>query len=142
MAQSSPAADSMGAATVVEAAAAAAAVAVSGSSESLGSLPGAGVIASIEQFFMDNGDKRVEHLRFMSNPWEVFFISIFYVYFCYDLGPKRLMRNRQAFDLVWTVRLFNTFILLLNVWLLSKFFTLLNWGYDIVGCAVSRINLI
>lgn len=94
--------------------------------------------AAIENFIRANGDKRVADLRFMDNPWEVLFISIFYVYFCYDLGPHRLMKNREAFDLVWTVRIFNTLILLLNVWLLNKFFTLFNWGFDIIGCAVSR----
>lgn len=73
----------------------------------------------------------------MNNPWEVLLISAFYVYFSYDLGPHRLMKNREAFDLVWTVRIFNSLILLLNVWLLSKFLSLLNWGYDSIGCAVS-----
>ena len=96
-----------------------------------------GLATAVEEFFKTNGDKRVANLRFMDNPWEVLLISVFYVYFCYDLGPHRLMKNREAFNLVWTVRLFNTFILMLNVWLLSKFFTLLNWGYDIFGCAVS-----
>lgn len=100
----------------------------------MGTVP---LISAVEEFLRRHGDKRVEHLRFMNNPWEVLFISLFYVYFCYDLGPNRLMKNRRAFDLVWTVRIFNTCILLLNVWLLSKFFTLLNWGYDIIGCAVS-----
>lgn len=73
----------------------------------------------------------------MNNPWEVLLISAFYVYFSYDLGPHRLMKNREAFDLVWTVRIFNSLILLLNVWLLTKFLSLLNWGYDSIGCAVS-----
>lgn len=93
--------------------------------------------AAIENFFKVNGDKRVAELRFMDNPWEVLLISVFYVYFCYDLGPNRLMRNRKPFDLVWTVRGFNTFILLLNVWLLKRHFSLLNWGYDSLGCSVS-----
>jgi hypothetical protein len=96
-----------------------------------------GLVTAVEEFFERNGDKRVANLTFMDNPWEVMFISLFYVYFCYDLGPHRIMKSREAFNLVWTVRIFNTFILLLNVWLLSKFFTLLNWGYDIMGCAVS-----
>lgn len=95
--------------------------------------------AAIENYFKVNGDQRVANLRFMQTPWEVLLISVFYVYFCYDLGPRRLMKNREAFDLVWTVRAFNSFILLLNVWLLSKFFALHNWGYDIVGCAVSKL---
>lgn len=94
-------------------------------------------MAAIEEFFRINGDKRVAELTFMSSPWEVLSIAAFYVYFCYDLGPHRLMKNRTAFDLVWTVRIFNTLILLLNLWLLHKFFTLLNWGYDSIGCAVS-----
>lgn len=93
--------------------------------------------AAISEYFRVNGDKRVADLRFMQSPWEVLMISVFYVYFCYDLGPHRLMKNREAFNLLWTVRLFNTFILLLNVWLLSKYFSLLNWGYDSLGCAVS-----
>lgn len=94
-------------------------------------------ISTIENFFKYNGDKRVAELRFMDSPWEVIMISSFYVYFCYDLGPHRLMKNREAFDLVWTVRTFNSLILLLNVWLLIRFFSLLNWGYDSIGCAVS-----
>lgn len=89
----------------------------------------------IENFFKIHGDKRVAELRFMDTPWEVLFISAFYVYFCYDLGPHRLMKNRPAFDLVWTVRIFNTFILSLNVWLLGKFLSL--WGFSCLGCAVS-----
>jgi len=96
--------------------------------------------AAIENFFRVNGDKRVAELRFMDNPWEVLLISAFYVYFCYDLGPQRLMKNRKPFDLVWTVRAFNTFILLLNVWLLKRHFSLLNWGYDSLGCSVSFTN--
>lgn len=47
------------------------------------------------------------------------------------------MKNRKPFDLVWTVRGFNTFILLLNVWLLKRHFSLLNWGLDSLGCSVS-----
>lgn len=94
-------------------------------------------ISTIETFFKLNGDKRVAELRFMDTPWEVLMIASFYIYFCYDLGPRRLMKNREAFDLVWTVRLFNSFILLLNIWLLTKFFKHLNWGYDSIGCAVS-----
>lgn len=93
--------------------------------------------AAIENFFRVNGDKRVTELRFMDNPWEVLFIATFYVYFCYDLGPHRLMKNRKPFNLVWTVRAFNTFILLLNVWLLKRHFLLLNWGLDSIGCSVS-----
>lgn len=93
--------------------------------------------AAIENFFRTNGDKRVAELTFMDKPWEVLMISAFYLYFCYDLGPHRLMKNREAFNLVWTVRIFNTLILLLNVWLLNKYFSLLNWGYDSIGCAVS-----
>lgn len=93
--------------------------------------------AAIESYFKTNGDKRVAELRFMDNPWEVLLISTFYVYFCYDLGPHRLMKNRKPFDLVWTVRAFNTFILLLNVWILRRHFSLLNWGYDSLGCSVS-----
>lgn len=93
---------------------------------------------AVENFFKTHGDKRVAELRFMDNPWEVMLISAFYVYFCYDLGPHRLMKNRKAFDLVWTVRGFNTFILLLNVWLLKRHFSLLNWGYDSLGCSVSN----
>lgn len=96
--------------------------------------------AAIENFFKTNGDKRVAELRFMDNPWEVLLISTFYVYFCYDLGPHRLMKNRKPFDLVWTVRGFNTFILLLNVWLLKRHFSLLNWGYDSLGCSVSIVD--
>ena len=96
--------------------------------------------AAIEDFFRLNGDKRVADLNFMQSPWEILLISLFYVYFCYDLGPCRLMKNREAFDLLWTVRIFNTFILLLNVWLLSKFFSLLNWGYDSLGCAVCKLQ--
>lgn len=92
---------------------------------------------AIENYFKTNGDKRVAELRFMDNPWEVLIISTFYVYFCYDLGPHRLMKNRKPFDLVWTVRAFNAFILLLNVWLLKRHFSLLNWGYDSLGCSVS-----
>lgn len=92
---------------------------------------------AIESFFKTHGDKRVENLRFMNSPWQVLFISAFYVYFCYDLGPHRLMRNRKPFDLVWTVRAFNTLILMLNVWLLKRHFSLLNWGYDSLGCSVS-----
>lgn len=98
--------------------------------------------AAIENYFMANGDKRVSELRFMDNPWEVLFISAFYVYFCYDLGPHRLMKNRKPFDLVWTVRAFNTFILSLNVWLLYRHFALLNWGYDSLGCSVSILPLL
>lgn len=101
-----------------------------------------GLATAIEDFFRTNGDQRVANLTFMDSPWQIIFISVFYVYFCYDLGPHRLMKGREAFNLVWTVRLFNTFILLLNVWLLSRFFSLLNWGYDIVGCAVSVQSLI
>ena len=108
---------------------------------SLSWAPISSAISTTEDFFKYHGDKRVANLKFMDNPWEVMFISLFYVYFSYDLGPHRLMKNRQAFDLVWTVRIFNTFILLLNVWLLSRFFTLLNWGYDIMGCAVSWHHL-
>lgn len=96
--------------------------------------------AAIENFFRSTGDRRVAELRFMDNPWEVLFISAFYVYFCYDLGPNRLMKNRKPFDLVWTVRIFNTFILLLNVYLLHRHFKLLNWGYDSLGCSVSFLN--
>jgi len=96
--------------------------------------------AAVEEFFIVNGDKRVSELRFMSSPWQVVTISVFYIYFCYDLGPHRLMKNRQAFNLLWTVRLFNAFILALNVWLLSKFFRLMNWGYDCLGCSVSIIQ--
>lgn len=95
-------------------------------------------LAIIDNFFKVNGDKRVADLRFMDNPWEVVLISVFYVYFCHDLGPHRLMKNRKPFDLVWTVRAFNTFILLLNVWLLKRHFSLLNWGYDSLGCSVSN----
>lgn len=91
----------------------------------------------IENFFKSHGDKRVAELRFMHNPWEILFISAFYVYFCYDLGPHRLMKNRKPFDLVWTVRIFNTFILSLNIYLLYRHFRLLNWGYDSLGCSVS-----
>ena len=96
--------------------------------------------AAIENFFKVNGDKRVAELRFMESPWEVIMISAFYVYFCYDLGPRRLMKNRQAFDLVWTVRIFNSLILLLNVWLISRFFKSFNWGYDSLGCSVSILS--
>lgn len=92
-------------------------------------------ITAIENFFRSHGDKRVAELRFMDNPWQVLMISSFYIYFCYDLGPHRLMKNRKPFDLVWTVRAFNTFILLLNIWLLKRHFTLLNWGLDSLGCS-------
>lgn len=95
------------------------------------------LVAAVEEFFRVNGDKRVANLAFMDNPWEILMISVFYVYFCYDLGPHRLMKNRQAFNLVWTVRIFNTLILALNVWLLIKYFKFLNWGLDSLGCSVS-----
>lgn len=95
----------------------------------------------IEDFLRQHGDKRVAELRFMDNPWEVLLISLFYVYFSYDLGPHRLMKNREPFNLDWTVRVFNTLILALNVWLLSKFFALQNWGLDCIGCAVSSATV-
>lgn len=97
-------------------------------------------VQAVEDFFSRNGDKRVAELPFMDSPWVVLFIATFYVYFCYDLGPHKIMRNRQPFDLAWTVRIFNTFILLLNVWLLSRYFALLNWGLDSFGCAVSSAS--
>lgn len=91
---------------------------------------------AFEQFFKENGDERVSELAFMNRPWEVMFISAFYVYFCYDLGPHRIMKNRPPFNLVWTVRIFNTVILLLNAWLLHKFTSL--WGLSSFGCSVSN----
>lgn len=94
-------------------------------------------VSAVENYFKVNGDKRVTGLTFMDTPWEVLSISVVYLYFCYDLGPHRLMKNREAFNLVWTVRTYNTLILLLNVWLLSKFFSLNNWGLDSIGCSVS-----
>lgn len=96
-----------------------------------------GPLQAVENFFSTHGDKRVSKLTFMDSPWEVTLIALFYTYFCYDLGPHRLMKNRQAFDLVWVVRIFNSLLLLLNVWLLSRLLSLLNWGYDSIGCAVS-----
>lgn len=97
------------------------------------------MLSTIEEFFKVHGDKRVGELRFMQSPWEIILMSMFYVYFSYDLGPRRIMKNRDPFDLLWTVRLFNTLILVLNVWLLSNFFSLHNWGLSCIGCAVSII---
>lgn len=99
-------------------------------------------IELVEEFFRVNGDKRVAELRFMDSPWAVLAISAFYIYFSYDLGPQRLMARRPAFNLVWTVRVFNTLILLLNVWLLTKYFALLNWGLSSIGCKVSIWSLL
>ena len=96
-------------------------------------------VAAVEAFFKTHGDKRVDGMHLMDSPWEVLFIAAFYVYFCYDLGPHRLMKWRKPFDLVWTVRAFNTFILCLNVWLLKRHFALLNWGLDSLGCSVSSV---
>lgn len=91
---------------------------------------------SIDDFFNSIGDKRIADHVLMASPWKILCIAVFYVYFSYDLGPKRLMKNRPAFDLVWTVRIFNFSILFLNIWLIRGFLSHRHWGF---GCVVSSI---
>lgn len=85
-------------------------------------------------FWDQYGDSRVKSYPLMgSGPWPVIALCLSYLYIVKVLGP-RLMADRKPFDLKNPIRVYNFFMVLVNVYGVVQACRLLNYGLDIWGC--------
>ncbi|XP_049823353.1 uncharacterized protein LOC109598764 [Aethina tumida] len=67
--------------------------------------------------FEECPDPRVNDYFLLASPLHVLPVGIAYLYFCLNLGP-RLMKNREAFDLKYTLIIFNIIQVVVNAYVL------------------------
>lgn len=85
-------------------------------------------------FWDQHGDPRVKSYPLLGGgPWPVLAMSLTYLYIVKVLGP-RLMADRKPFDLKNPIRVYNFFMVLLNIYGVVQACRLLNYGLDIWGC--------
>jgi len=85
-------------------------------------------------FWDQHGDPRVKSYPLLGGgPWPVIGICLTYLYIVKVLGP-RIMADRKAFDLKNPIRVYNLFMVLLNLYGVIQACRLLNYGLDIWGC--------
>jgi elongation of very long chain fatty acids protein 7 len=85
-------------------------------------------------FWEQNGDPRVKSYPLLGGgPWPVIGMCLTYLYIVKVLGP-RLMADRKPFDLKNPIRVYNAFMVLLNLYGVVQACRLLNFGLDIWGC--------
>lgn len=94
-----------------------------------------GALEYVYQGFWDQyGDQRVKAYPLLGGgPWSVVAMCLTYLYIVKVLGPK-LMADRKPFDLKNPIRLYNLFMVLLNLYGVVQACRLLNYGMDIWGC--------
>ena len=85
-------------------------------------------------FWDQHGDARVKPYPLISGgPWPVVGMCFTYLYIVKVLGP-RLMADRKPFDLKNPIRLYNLFMVAVNMYGVVQACRLLNYGLDIWGC--------
>lgn len=89
----------------------------------------------VYQGFWDQyGDPRVKSYPLLGGgPWPVLSMCLTYLYLVKVLGP-RLMRDRKPFDLKNPIRVYNAFMVLMNLYGVVKACQIFNYGLDIWGC--------
>ncbi|KAG9508565.1 Elongation of very long chain fatty acids protein, partial [Fragariocoptes setiger] len=91
-------------------------------------------------FWDQHGDPRVkQYPMFGGGPWPVIVACLLYLYFVKVLGPQ-LMHDRKPFDLKNPIRLYNLFMVAVNVYGVIQGCRLLNYGLDIWGCRPINAN--
>lgn len=86
-------------------------------------------------FWREIGDQRVHsNYPLMSGgPIPIIMIVSSYVYFVRVLGPS-WMKQREAMDLKWTIRIYNIFMSLVNLYVFYRVSMLTHFGLDYFGC--------
>ena len=85
-------------------------------------------------FWDQYGDQRVKSYPLLGGgPWSVITLCLTYLYIVKILGP-RLMADRKPFDLKNPIRVYNVFMVLMNLYGVVQACRLLNFGLDIWGC--------
>ncbi|XP_058455920.1 elongation of very long chain fatty acids protein AAEL008004-like [Malaya genurostris] len=67
-------------------------------------------------YYHDAQDPRTTGLLLLNPPWMPVVLIASYLYFVRNLGP-RIMANRKAFDLRWTMLLYNILQVIFNIYL-------------------------
>lgn len=93
------------------------------------------IIFLADGLWRDLGDKRVHsNYPLMSGgPIPIVLIVSVYVYFVRVAGP-RMMKSREAFDLKWTIRLYNIAMSLCNLYIFWRVSNLTSYGLNYFGC--------
>lgn len=86
-------------------------------------------------FWREIGDQRVHsNYPLMSGgPLPIILIVSCYLYFVRYLGP-RLMKSRDPYDLKWTIRSYNIFMSLINLYAFYRVAVLTKFGLNYFGC--------
>lgn len=86
-------------------------------------------------FWREIGDQRVHsNYPLMSGgPIPIIIIVSLYLYFVRVLGPQ-WMKSRQAYDLKWTIRLYNIVMSLVNLYAFYRVAVLTKFGLNYFGC--------
>lgn len=93
-----------------------------------------GLEYAYQGFWDQYGDQRVKSYPLMGGgPWPVIALCLSYLYIVKVLGP-RLMADRKPFDLKNPIRVYNFFMVLVNIYGVVQACRLLNYGLDIWGC--------
>lgn len=93
-------------------------------------------------FWYEHGDPRLHKSALLGGgPWQMMAITATYFIGVTWFGPY-VMRKRKAMDnLIWPIRLYNSFMVLFNAYLFINFSRTLNWGLDCWGCGKSMQRL-
>lgn len=94
-----------------------------------------GGLEYVYQGFWDQyGDPRVKSYPLLGGgPWPIIALCLVYLYIVKRLGPS-LMQDRKPFDLKNPIRVYNAFMVLVNIYGIVQACRLLNYGLDIWGC--------
>ncbi|XP_023718136.1 elongation of very long chain fatty acids protein AAEL008004 [Cryptotermes secundus] len=84
------------------------------------------MVADVYTTVLHHSDHRSDEWFLMGSPWPVLFIGISYLYFVKSLGPC-LMKNRPAFNLDRTIRMYNLVQIILCAFLFKMLYDL-EWG--------------
>lgn len=89
----------------------------------------------VDGLWRDLGDKRVHsNYPLMSGgPLPIILIVSCYVYFIRVAGP-RMMKSRPAYDLKWTIRIYNIAMSLSNFYMFWRVSILTKYGLNYFGC--------
>lgn len=96
--------------------------------------------SKLDYYFSDiwinSGDERTSKLPFMAGgPWKLVYATLIYLYLIKWLLP-RIMRPLKPFELNWSIRVYNLFMVLSNMWAFYHGARILNFGIKCFGCEV------
>lgn len=90
------------------------------------------------RYWIENGDPRINKSPlFAGGPWQMLAITLTYLITVTIFGPYIMRKRKPMNNLLWPIRIYNTFMVFFNAYLYYSFSKKMNWGLDCWGCGKS-----